>query len=215
MTEVLNLLPPLWIGIKVTAKIFFWASILGIGCSLLMGILSISRRKLILVVARCYTEFFRGTSLLVQLFWLYFVLPLVGIDLSASTVGVLALGLNMGAYGGEIVRSSIQSLPKGQWEAALALNMNRMTTFTRIIFPQIIPRILPPMGNLLIELLKGTSLLSLITVTDLTFQAQMLRAATLKTFEIFLMVLVIYLLMSQLVALMVRALERRIGRGWA
>lgn len=211
---MIDLLPPLWIGVKVTVKIFFFASLLGLFCSATVGAMSVAHAKTISIFAKCYTEFFRGTSLLVQLFWLYFVLPLVGVDFSAWTVGVLALGLNMGAYGGEIVRGAVQSLPKGQYEAAVALNMKRSTTFARVIFPQIFPRILPPMGNLLIELLKATSLLSLITVTDLTFQAQMLRTATLKTFEIFMIVLFLYLAMSQTIASVVRLIERQAGREW-
>src|SRR5690606_22711688 len=100
-------------------------------CSFVIGTMGVAHHRAVLVFARCYTEFFRGTSLLVQLFWLYFVLPLVGIDLSAFSVGVLALGLNMGAYGGEVVRSAIQSLSTGQYEAALALNMKPTTTFFR------------------------------------------------------------------------------------
>lgn len=115
-------------------------------------------------------EVFRGTSALVQLFWFYFVLPMFGMKLPALLVGIVVLGANAGAYGAEVVRGAILAVPAGQREAAVALNLTRARTIWRIILPQAVPAMLPPTGNLLIELLKNTALVSLITITDLTFR---------------------------------------------
>jgi polar amino acid transport system permease protein len=149
---------------------------------------------------------------LVQLFWFYFVLPLFGLSLSATVVAILVLGLNAGAYGAEVVRGAILAVSKGQWEAAISLNLSRRSTMWRIILPQAVPAMLPPAGNLLIELLKNTALVSLITITDLTFSAQILRAETLKTTEIFSLVLLMYFAAAMVIAAMMRLLERWLSR---
>jgi polar amino acid transport system permease protein len=160
-----------------------------------------------------YIEFFRGTSVLVQMFWIFFALPAFGVSLSPFVAGVVALGLNVGAYGGELVRGAVQAVPRGQVEAAIALNMRPSLRMRRVILPQAVVALLPPMGNLMIELLKGTSLVSLITLNELTFQAQILRSRTGATLTIFVLVLIMYFLMSQVIHLVVWALERRVSRG--
>jgi polar amino acid transport system permease protein len=156
---------------------------------------------------------FRGSSALVQLFWFYFVLPLFGLNLSAIAVGVLVLGLNTGAYGAEIVRGAILAVPRGQWEAALTLNLTAWQTMRRVVLPQALPAMLPPAGNLLIELLKNTALVSLITLTDLTFRAQTLRSETLKTETIFTLVLVMYFGTALMLTALMRGLEALLSRG--
>ncbi|MNY48497.1 Glutamine transport system permease protein GlnP [compost metagenome] len=114
----------------------------------------LSRFWLVRNAATVYVEVFRGTSLLIQLFWLYFALPmLLDIQIPAMTAAVIALGLNYGAYGSEVVRSSVLALPKGQYEAAIALNMSRYGTMRRILLPQAFVRMIPSFGNLQIELL--------------------------------------------------------------
>ena len=164
-------------------------------------------------LAIVYIEIFRGTSALVQLFWMFFVLPYFGITLEPFAVAVLALGLNIGAYGAEVIRGAIQSIPRGQWEAAAALNLTRMQALKRIILPQAFVAMIPPWGNLFIELLKSTALVSLITLSDLTFKAQQINQNTLKTVEIFTLVLVMYLVISMGITTMMRALEQRAARG--
>jgi len=164
-------------------------------------------------LAVAYIETFRGTSALVQLFWLFFVLPHFGITLSSLTVGIIGLGLNVGAYGAEVVRGAINAVPSSQWEAATALNLGRLQALRRIILPQALVAMIPPWGNLLIELLKATSLVSLITLSDLAFKAQQLNQNTLRTTEIFGMVLLIYLAISLTITAGMRALERRAARG--
>jgi polar amino acid transport system permease protein len=164
-------------------------------------------------LATAYVELFRGTSALVQLFWLFFVLPHFGITLEPMAVGIAALGLNVGAYGAEVVRGAIGSVTRGQWEAARALNLTRAQTLRRIVLPQAFVAMIPPWGNLFIELLKATSLVSLITLSDLAFKAQQLNQNTLRTAEVFGTVLMMYLGLSVLITIAMRALEARASRG--
>ena len=155
---------------------------------------------------------FRGTSALVQLFWLFFVLPHFGLTLDPIPVAVLALSLNIGAYGAEVVRGAILAVPRGQYEASIALNMRPSTRMRRIILPQATAAMIPPWGNLFIELLKATALVSLITVSDLTFEAYQLNQATLQTVQIFTLVLVMYLAIALVITFLMRGLERRVAR---
>jgi polar amino acid transport system permease protein len=129
------------------------------------------------------------------------------------TVAVLGLGLHIGAYGAEVVRSAVLAIPRGQHEAALALNMSPALTMRRVILPQAVVAMLPPFNNLMIELLKATALVSLITITDLTFQGQLLNTATLKTAPIFMAVLVFYFLIALGITSAFRMLERRLSVG--
>ncbi len=129
-------------------------------------------------LATLHIEFFRGTSIYVQLFWAYFVLPFMGISLSPLAAGVLALGLNVGAYAAEVVRGAILSVPKDQYEATVALNLTQVNRMRHVILPQALPLMLPTFDDNAIELLKATAVVSLISLTDMTFQAQIVRAQT-------------------------------------
>jgi polar amino acid transport system permease protein len=164
-------------------------------------------------LAVTYVEFFRGTSLLVQFFWLFYVLPLFGISMEPFTVAVLGLGLNIGAYGAEVVRGGIQGIQRGQWEATTALNMTRWQALKRIILPQAFVAMIPPWGNLFIELLKSTALVSLITMSDLTFRAKTINDTTMQTIPIFTLALLMYLVMSLTITIGMRWLERASMRG--
>src|SRR5690606_11115066 len=158
------LLDGLWMTLRITAG----AAVLAIPLALAAGLARLSTCRAISVVALVYIETFRGTSALVQLFWFYYVLPLFGLKLPAVTVGIVVLAANAGAYGAEVVRGAILAVAPGQREAAVALNMSSAKILRRIVLPQAFPAMLPPAGNLLIELLKNTALVSLITITDLT-----------------------------------------------
>jgi polar amino acid transport system permease protein len=160
-----------------------------------------------------YVELFRGTSALVQLFWFYFALPRLGLSLSALGAGILVLGLNTGAYGAEVVRGAVQAVPEGQRAAARALGMSEGLILRRIVLPQAALRMVPPAGNLLIELLKNTALASTIALTELTFRAQALRSETLRTVEIFSVTLVIYFVIAQGISFTMARLERRLAAG--
>lgn len=214
MTPIVDLIPALMRGAVITIEITLLSALLALIVAFIAGFGRLSRFKTIRFLTGVYVEFFRGTSLLVQLFWLFFVLPFFNIHLSAMVAGVLALGLNYGAYGSEVVRSSIQAVPRGQTEAGIALNMTPYQRMRRIILPQAKILMLPPFGNLLIELLKGTALVSLITIPDLTYQALMLNNATFQTIQIFTLLLVFYFAIAYPLTMGVRWLERRatVGR---
>lgn len=214
-TAPFDLLPTLLRGLSTTITLTFWGALLALVVAVFTGVLRASESRLLRMLSSAYVEVFRGTSILVQLFWIFFVLPLppFNVSITAFQAGVLALGLNVGAYGAEVVRGAIQATPKGQIEAAIALNMSRSLMMRRVILPQALVRILPPFGNLLIELLKATALVSLITLSDVTFQALSLRQTAGRTTEVFSLLLVIYFLIAYPLTLGVRWLERR--RQWA
>lgn len=204
----LDLLPPLLDGLRVTLRLTLGGALAGVALALLAGFGRLSSRWLVRWLATAYVELFRGTSVLVQLFWIYFALPRFGVHLSALAAGILALGLNAGAYGAEVVRGAVLSVPRGQLDAAIALGFSPRQTRWRIVFPQAARSMLPPAGNLAIELLKSSALASMITLSELTFQGQILRASTMRTLEIFGMVLLLYFGVAQLIGYGVRRLER-------
>ncbi len=205
--------PGLAQGAAMTVQITAAAAVLAVTAALVAALLKLYGPAPLRWLAVTYIEIFRGTSALVQLFWLYFVLPVFGITLEAYTAAVIGIGLNIGAYGAEVVRGAIVAVPRGQWEATVALNMSRAQALRRIILPQAFAAMIPPWGNLFIELLKTTALVSMITLGDLAFRAQQMNQTTMKTVQIFTLVLLIYLAMSLVITIAMRLLERRAGRG--
>jgi len=205
-----ELAPPLLEGLGVTLQVMAGAVVLAVPLALAAGICRLSTLRPLRWIASIYVEVFRGTSALVQLFWFYFVLPLFGVQLPAMLVGIVVLALNAGAYGAEVVRGAIRAVPPGQREAGIALNLTRGQIMRRIVVPQAVPAMLPPAGNLLIELLKNTALVSLVTITDLTFRGQLLRSETLRTTEIFTLMLLLYFAVALLITAGVRLVERRV-----
>jgi polar amino acid transport system permease protein len=204
---------PLLQGAVLTIEIALFGCVLAIVMAILAAVATLYGPAPLRWLAITYVEIFRGTSALVQLFWLFFVLPQFGLSLEPFTVAVLALGLNVGAYGSEVVRGAILAVPRGQWEATVALNMTRSEALRRIILPQAFVAMIPPWGNLFIELLKSTALVSLITLTDLAFKAQQLNQTTMKTVPIFTLVLLMYLAMSLCLTIGMRVLEHKASRG--
>jgi len=208
-------LPQLLQGAVLTVEITLLGCILAVVAGVLSALARLYGAAPLRWLATVYVEIFRGTSALVQLFWLFFVLPQFGLTLAPFLVAVLALGLNIGAYGSEVVRGAIRGVARGQWEATTALNMTRAQALRRIILPQAFVAAIPPWGNLFIELLKMTSLVSLITLADLAFKAQTLNQATFKTVPIFTLVLLIYLVLSLALTIAMRFAEHRAARGLA
>ena len=210
----LDLLQPLLNGLWLTLCVFAGGTAVAAVCAFLAGLGRRSRDPIVRAFSAVYVETFRGTSALVQLYWFYFALPvLLGIEMDAVVVGILVLGLNIGAYGAEVVRAAVEAVPRGQFAAATALNMTQGQTMRYVIVPQALLIMLPPFGNLLIELLKSTALVSMITVTDMTRVGLFLRDDTLRTVEVFSMLLVIYFSLSMLITAAVRRLERRLKHG--
>ena len=203
-----------------TAQVFVYSALLAVIISIIFGIMRLSKNIIIQVLATVYIEFYRGTSLIIQMFWIYYVLPLFGIPLPALLAGVLALGMNFGAYGAEVLRAGILAVPKGQWEGAHALNFSKAKRMRRIIIPQIYPIILPPAANLAVELLKGTALVSLITLVDLMFVAKQINMMTWLSAQSFGLALLIYFVMARFILVpFLRWLEvlaaKKVGRGKA
>ncbi len=211
MPPPLDLLPALLPGLSVTLAVTAGGALVALVMAFAGGLGRLSALGPIRWTAGVYVEVFRGTSALVQLFWVFFVLPLFGVAVTPLTAGILVLGLNIGAYGSEVVRGAIQAVPPQQREAALALGLTPAQTLWRIVIPQAVPAMMPPATNLLVELLKGTALVSLITLGDLTFSAQALRAETLRTPEIFSLVLVLYFAVALVLSLGMRRLERQLS----
>ncbi len=210
---VMQYWPRLLVGTGMTVAQFFLAAILGIVISLAMGLLKLAPSRPMRAFAITYIEIFRGTSLLVQLYWIFFVLPLFGFSIDKFTAGYLAVGMNIGAYGAELVRGGILSVPKGQWEAALAINMTPAQRMRRIILPQALVNMLPPWGNLMIELLKGTALVSLISVADLMFETKQINGSTFLSAQAFGAALIIYYVLARfMVTPFMRWLERYMAR---
>lgn len=218
MSDLLDLgphLPHLLRGLLMTITVTVAGACMALVCAFVAGLSRISRDWLLRFLAGVYIVLFRGTSALVQLYWFYFALPvLLGIQLNAVLVGIIVLGLNVGAYGAEVVRGAVQAIPKGQYHAATALNLSRWQTMRHIILPQAFVAMLPPFGNLMIELLKLTALVSMITVTDLTRAGLNIRDNTLHTTAIFCLLLAVYFVLSLGITFAVRTLERRLSFGW-
>ncbi|SNR47704.1 ectoine/hydroxyectoine ABC transporter permease subunit EhuC [Paracoccus sediminis] len=200
-------------GAWVTVKLTILGSALALVVAFVAGLGRLSRRAALRWTATAYIEFFRGTSIFVQLFWIYFVLPLTGVQLSPLQAGVMALGLNVGAYGAEVVRGAILAVPRDQYEACTAVNLTRFQRMRHVILPQALPLMLPTFGNNAIELLKATSVVSLISLADMTFQAQVVRSQTGNTLIPFAMILLIYFALSSIISFAIRRYERRVTRG--
>jgi polar amino acid transport system permease protein len=206
-----DILPTLLSGLGVTVEVTVLSGALGIALAFVAGVARGSDHRTVRIIAGIYVEVFRGTSAIVQLFWLFFALPLLGISLPPLEAGVVALGLNFGAYGAEVVRGAIHAVPKEQQEGAIALNLTPIQRLRRVTLPQAIPIMLPPFGNLLVELLKGTSLVSLVTLQDLTFKGQIVINTTLRTPDVFAQLLCIYFVLAFGLTRLVRFAESRLA----
>ncbi|EAQ79292.1 putative inner membrane component of binding-protein-dependent transport system [Blastopirellula marina DSM 3645] len=201
-------------GLWVTILITLGGIAVALVSSLLAGLGRDSRDPIVRWTATIYVETFRGASAIVLLYWFYFAMPgLIGVSMPAMVAGIVILGLNIGAYGAEVVRAAIHSVPVGQRIAAQALNLTPWQTMRYIVLPQAALAATPPLGNLMIELLKSTALVSMITVVDLTQMGMFLRTETHRSLAIFSMLLLIYFVLSQCIAAAVRQIEHRLARG--
>ncbi|MBF8184759.1 ectoine/hydroxyectoine ABC transporter permease subunit EhuC [Nonomuraea sp. K274] len=209
MSDVIAYAPLLLQGLLVTLLVTVLSAVVAVVTAFTAGLARLSQHWWLRWPAGVFVEVFRGTSLLVQMFWFFFALPFFGFQLAPLTAAVLALGLNEGSYAAEIVRGTISSRAAGQTEACVALGMGRALRMRRVLIPQSIPAMLPPFCNVLVDLLKNTSLVSLVTVADLTFTGQMVRNTTGQTTAVFLTILVFYFVLSSLISLLMKWLERR------
>ncbi|MBO6179061.1 MAG: amino acid ABC transporter permease [Selenomonadaceae bacterium] len=207
---VINSLPLLLTGAAVTVEITALSITLGIIIGLFAGIARISKIRPLRYAAAVYVDFFRGTPLLVQIFIIYFALPLLtGQRIDPFIAAITACGINSGAYVAEIFRAGITSVDKGQMEAGRSLGMTWVDTMRYIIIPQAFRRVIPPLGNEFIALLKDSSLVSVIGFEELTRNGQLIIARTYGAMEIWLSVAVIYLIMTLSISRFVAYLEKR------
>jgi polar amino acid transport system permease protein len=209
VSDILDSYPLLLRGAWVTVQLTVYGSVLALVLAFVFGLTGVARSGWVRAVGRVYVEFFRGTATLVLMYWFFYALPLAGLRLQPMFAAVLALGLNVGAYGAEVVRGAVGAVPKAQYEATIALNMRPSQRLRRVLLPQAVVLMLPPFGNLLIELMKGSAVVSLISITDLTRRALDLRSSTGNTGAVFVVILVMYFVIAQLLQLLVRYLERR------
>lgn len=210
--EMRIFLPALLRGAVVTLQVSVLAALIFYCASFIAGIGKRSKNRLVRWVSVVYVEVFRGTSLLVQLFWLFFVLPEFGIVLSPMVAGVLGVGLNFGAYGAEIVRGAITAVPKGQWEASTALSIPKWKRMVRIVIPQAVAIMIPGMGNLTIEMVKATAVVSAVTLVDITYASVQQNQLHFRTIEIFMVTLLLYYCFSQIIRFSAGMLEERAKR---
>ncbi|MEX3963659.1 amino acid ABC transporter permease [Paraburkholderia sp. EG286B] len=223
---VLSPSPALLRGLVATVSAAAIAQLLGTIIGVVLAIAGMAPGRVFRGFNQVYIWFFRGTPVLVQLVLIYFGLPyLVGFDLfpavmhlgpveisGALIAGIIAFGMHEGAYMSEITRASITSIPRGQWEAAQAIGMTSGMTMQRIILPQALPLLVPALGNQFNNMLKTTSLLSVIGVAEMFRVAQQLQAATFMTFEVYLGVSVYYLALTGLWTIIQHFIEKRLSR---
>ncbi|WP_118136287.1 amino acid ABC transporter permease [Oceanicella sp. SM1341] len=190
-------------GITICAILVSWAT----GLAVALG--NRSELRAVRGLAAFYVWFIRGTPTLIQIFLIYFGLPQFGLRISPFTAGFIALGLNSGAYVAEIIRSGLSAIPKGQTESALALGFSRRETMQRIILPQVCRIIVPPITNEAITTLKNTSLLSTITVVELTLYAQTIIARTYRPFEFYISAAIVYLVLTTVLSHLATRVEKR------
>ncbi|MEW2081403.1 ectoine/hydroxyectoine ABC transporter permease subunit EhuC [Streptomyces sp. NPDC005283] len=200
-------------GIWITVQLLVYSAALAAAVAFTVGIARTHRSRFVRFLAGFYTEIFRGTSALVLMFWLFFVLPpLLGWQLVPMWAAVLALGLSYGAYGAEIVRGALNAVTPAQREAGVALSFTPWQRMRLILLPQAVPEMMPPFCNLLVELLKGTALVSLLGVGDVSFAAYLVRLATQESAQIYTVSLVIYFVLAFVVTRSMKALEKKTKR---
>lgn len=203
-------LPILLMGAGVTIEITAFSVAIGFFIGLFVGIARISQFKILRIMAAVYADCIRGTPLLVQIFLIYFALPMaIGQRVEPFIAAVAACGINSGAYVSEIFRAGIQAIDMGQMEAGRSLGLTWWQTMRFIILPQAFKNILPPLGNEFIAMLKDSSLVSVIGFEELTRRGQLIIAQTYGSFEIWMTVAVLYLIMTMAISRIVAFLEKR------
>jgi polar amino acid transport system permease protein len=207
---IVSALPMLLKGLQVTLYIFLIAILLGFLIGLVIALLRLAPLKVLNGIALAYVNAIRGTPFIVQLFFIYFgINSLQVISLNSTTAGIITVAINAGAYFAEIIRAGIQSIDKGQTEAAISIGFTSAQTMRYIVLPQAFRRMLPTITNQSIISLKDTSLLSVIGIADLTQQGQIQASATFEAFKIWLAVGVIYFIIIYLLTLLANFVERR------
>jgi len=207
---LLNNFPSLLNGAVISLQVTVLAIVFGIILGLFIALGRLSGSWIIRFICTAFVEFIRGTPLLVQIYIVYFALPQFGIQLDPIPAGVLAIGVNSGAYNSEIFRGGIQSIDKGQTEAAKSQGMTYWQTMRYIILPQALRRIIPPLGNEFVTLIKDSSLVSVMSVHELTFRANLVAARSYNYFTMYIGTAIIYFVMTFITSKLLGLLERRL-----
>ncbi|MEU5308285.1 ectoine/hydroxyectoine ABC transporter permease subunit EhuC [Streptomyces sp. NPDC021562] len=201
-------------GTWTTLQLLVLSGLLMTAVALVVGVARTNRRWVVRFLAGLYTEVFRGTSALVMIFWVFFVLPVAfGWQLVPLWAGTLALGLTYGAYGAEIVRGALNAVDPAQREGGIALNFTPWQRLRLILLPQAVPEMIPSYCNLLVELLKGTALVSITGMGDLAFSGNLVRLALQESAHIYTYLLVIYFVIAFVITRLMRGLEKRLKAG--
>ena len=208
----LEILPTLGSALIVTIQATLLGMLVAVTLGLALALLRRSRLALLSVPTAFVIEFVRSTPLLVQMYFLFYVLPLTGVQMSPLATGIVALGLHYATYCAEVYRAGIEAVPRGQLEAARALNMSPWRTAVGVVLPQAIPPVVPALGNYLVAMFKDTPLLSAITVVELLQQSKMIGSATFRYTEPLTLVGLLFLALSLVAAWGVRGLEARLQR---
>ncbi|CAE6774251.1 amino acid ABC transporter permease [Paraburkholderia nemoris] len=210
--NALDFLPILLKGAVVTVEITFCAFVLSTLLGLLLALMRVSSNKLLSNAAATFINVIRGLPIIVQLFYIYFVLPDLGVQLSAFQAGFIGLGVAYSAYQAENFRAGIQAIDHGQIEAAQSIGMRNALIMRRVILPQAFRIALPPYGNTLVMMLKDSSLASTITVAEMTRAGQLIASSTFQNMTVFTLVALLYLALSLPLVYGLRRLERRLGQ---
>jgi len=208
----LEILPTLGSALVITIQATVLGMLVAVTLGLVLAMLRRSKLRIVSLPTAFFIEFVRSTPLLVQMYFLFYVLPLTGAQMSPLMTGIVALGLHYATYCAEVYRAGIETVPRGQWEAATALNMSRWRTTVGVVLPQAIPPVVPALGNYLVAMFKDTPLLSAITVVELLQQSKMIGSATFRYTEPLTLVGLLFLALSLVAAWGVRGLEARLQR---
>jgi His/Glu/Gln/Arg/opine family amino acid ABC transporter permease subunit len=201
-------------GLSITIMLTLVVIVLAGLLAIPLALARLSRSWVVRWPADCFVEFIRATPLILQLIYLYYVLPSAGLRLDPITAAIMGLTLNYSAYMSEVYRSGIQAIPKGQWEAAFSLGLRSRHTLTHIVLPQAFRIVLPALGNYLIALFKDTALASVVTVQELMFSGQIIAARNYQYFTIYTVTAILYFAVGFPSALVVRRIENWSRRGW-
>lgn len=208
---MIKILPLLGKGVITTIELAVIAITLGTIIGLLVALMKIAKNPILNYIGKFYTWIFRGIPLLVQLIFIYYALPAIGIELSSFQSAVVGLSMCGGAYIAEIIRAGILSIDKGQMEAALSLGMTYAQAMRRVIIPQTYRRLIPPLGNEFISLTKDTALVSVVAMTELLRQAQLRASADFKPFEAYSLAAILYLILTTVFTLMFTKVENKLA----
>ncbi|MBM9621411.1 ectoine/hydroxyectoine ABC transporter permease subunit EhuD [Streptomyces zhihengii] len=211
-SAVADFMPRFWDGVLVTLQVLVLGSLISFSLGLVWALAFRAPSRFVRWPVHVFTEFVRTTPLLVQLFFLYFVLPEWGVQFSALTTGTIAIGLHYSTYTAQVYRAGIDAVPRGQWEAAKALSLPAHRTWSAVILPQAIRRITPALGNYVIAMLKDTPLLAAIGVLELLQQSRLESASTFQYTEPLTVIGIAFILIAYPASLLVRSLERRLVR---